>query len=52
MEKFLDENKMDRHFKILMQLSDFKASESVPRDLAKQIKYKHLGTDFTEDKEQ
>ncbi|MFX1495559.1 MAG: hypothetical protein ACFFBZ_14845 [Promethearchaeota archaeon] len=43
---------MDRHFKTLMQLTDFKASESVPRDLAKQTKYKHLGTDFIEDNEQ
>jgi len=38
---------------VLKVITDYKpASESVPRDLLKQTKHKHLGTDFIEDEEQ
>jgi len=38
---------------VLKVITDYKpASESVPRDLAKQTKHKHLGTEFLEDDEQ
>ena len=38
---------------VLKVITDYKpASESVPRDLAKQTKHKHLGTYFLEDEEQ
>jgi len=38
---------------VLKVITDYKpASESFPRDLAKQTKHKHLGTEFLEDDEQ
>jgi TusA-related sulfurtransferase len=38
---------------VLKVITDYKpASESVPRDLAKQTKHKHLGTEYLEDDEQ
>jgi len=37
---------------VLKVITDYKpASESVPRDLLKQTKHKHLGTDFIDDDE-
>ncbi len=37
---------------VLKVITDYKpAKDSVPRDLAKQTKHKHLGTDFLDDEE-